>query len=273
MSDARTVHTPATGLDLAGFHWTGAVERNFLLLHAGVCDSRSWELVAPALTGLGSVWAYDRPGFGDTPPSSAPRDHVEDAISFLDANLDGPVWLIGSSMGGAVALDLAVRHPDRVAGLVLFAPAITGVPPLPGAVETPDEQRLGELIQRASRAGDLGEANRFEIWYWLDGPGQPEGRVSGTERVLALEMNRAILEHGEQPGFDDSVEAWSHLAELTVPLTVAIGDYDEVAARVQGRELAARVPGARLVELSETAHLPYLDAPEQVISTIRAAVS
>jgi pimeloyl-ACP methyl ester carboxylesterase len=272
MIDARTVHTPAAGLTLAGLHWTGAVERNFLMLHAGVCDSRSWELVAPALTELGSVWAYDRPGFGDTPPDAAGRDHVADLLSFLDANVEGPVWVVGSSMGGAVALDLAVTHPKRVAGLVLFAPAVTGVPPLPGAVESPAELRLGELVQRATQAGDLGEANRFEIWYWLDGPAQPEGRVSGTERVLALEMNRAILDHGDQPGFDDSIDAWSHLANLAVPVTVAIGDYDEVPAAVQGRELVARVPGAQLVQLSETAHLPYLDAPEQVISTIRAAI-
>lgn len=269
MTRPRAVHTSAAGITLAGERWDGGDDRHLVLMHAGICDSRSWVHVAAALTDLGTVWTYDRPGFGATPPAG-PRDHVADAMAFLDANVAGPVWLVASSMGGAVALDVALTAPARVAGLVLLAPAISGAPePSP----TSAEQRLGSLIDDAIRAGDLDEANRHEIWFWLDGPEQDEGRVGGATRVLALEMNRTILDHGSEEEFDESVDAWHRLSELRVPVTVAVGDLDASFLFGAARHIAAQVDGATSVRLVDTAHLPYLDAPEQVVDVVRTALS
>src|SRR5436190_5508679 len=93
-----------------------------VLLHAGVCDRRSWGGVGERLAAAGwDVVAYDRRGYGDVPPSGAAFRHVDDLLAVLDAvSPDAPAWLIGSSMGGGLALDAALVAPDRVAGLVLL---------------------------------------------------------------------------------------------------------------------------------------------------------
>jgi len=269
VTDAIRADVASAGITLAGYRWEGDPARTVVLLHAGVCDSRSWQRVAPALTDLASVWAYDRPGFGGTPPTADSRDHVADAVAFLDANVTGPAWLVGSSAGGAVALDVALVRPDKVAGLVLLAPAITGAP---DPTLNMREQQLGGLIDRATQAGDLDEANRYEVWFWLDGSEQPEGRVGGPARLLALDMNRTILTHGAGGVFDESVDAWNRLDELTIPVTVAVGEYDATFVGGQARQLAAGVTGATFVDLHGSAHLPYLDVPDQVIRIVQAAL-
>ncbi len=85
--------------------------------------------MAADLHGRGAeVVAYDRRGFGETPGSESPFDHVDDLLAVLEAATDAPAWLVGNSQGGLIALDLALHSPERVAGLVLLAPAISGAP-------------------------------------------------------------------------------------------------------------------------------------------------
>src|SRR6185503_6206074 len=81
---------------LAAVRW-GSGPPRYLLLHAGVADSRSWDAVAPALDG--PAVAYDRRGFGGTPPGPAGFRHLDDLLAVLDAVAPGgePVWLVGNS--------------------------------------------------------------------------------------------------------------------------------------------------------------------------------
>src|SRR5215207_7251771 len=77
-----------------------------VLLHAGVCDRRSWREVGAILAAAGrDVVAYDRRGFGEVPPSAVAFRHVDDLLVVLDSvSADARVWLVGSSMGGGLAL-------------------------------------------------------------------------------------------------------------------------------------------------------------------------
>ena len=102
------------GVTLAGERWDGE-GAPVVLLHAGVADRRAWRAVAPQLAA--PAIAYDRRGFGDTPPTPPPYTHLEDLTAVLDAVADEPVWLVGNSMGGALALDAALSIPERLAGL------------------------------------------------------------------------------------------------------------------------------------------------------------
>ena len=94
---------------LAGVRWEGEGVP-LVLLHAGVADRRGWREVAERLTT--PVIAYDRRGFGETPPSAEPFTHLDDLVAVLDATVDGPAWLVGNSMGGALALDAALTVPS-----------------------------------------------------------------------------------------------------------------------------------------------------------------
>ncbi len=105
-----------------------------LVLVHGVGATRAvWGRVLERLAGGHAVTALDVPGFGDSPPAAPgfALDVVADAISegLLDAGVAMPFALVGHSLGGAVALTLADRHPDAVDRLVLVAPA--GLTPRP----------------------------------------------------------------------------------------------------------------------------------------------
>lgn len=261
----------ADGAELPADRWASPGPA-VVLLHAGVADRRSWHATADLLAGLGTVVAYDRRGFGESPPSRTSYRHLDDLITVLDQLSEEPAWLVGSSAGGLVALDAAVAHGDRVAGLVLLAPAVSGAPQPDGL--DPDTQRLSDLLDAAVGAGNLDEVNRLETWLWLDGPAGPEGRVSGPARELALAMNAIVLHNGvpEQAG-GSGLDAWQHLEQLPVPTTVAWGDLDVPFLVEQFEQLTNRLPRAPGQVLPGTAHLPYLEHPELVADVIRQAVA
>jgi pimeloyl-ACP methyl ester carboxylesterase len=267
--DFLSVDVP--GGRLAAERWPGA-RPDLVLLHAGVADRRSWYETADRLSPGYSLVAYDRRGFGQSPAGSGPFTHVGDLYAVLDAIGADPVWLVASSAGGRVALDATLTYPDRVAGLVLLAPAVSGAPVLEDV--DPVTAELDAAIDAADAAGDLDEVNRLEARLWLDGPAGPEGRVSGPVRDLLLEMNATALRaEAEAPGAGDSdISAWDRLAEITVPITVAWSELDIPAWNDRCRRLVERLPRANGRELPQVAHLPFLENPELVAEVIRSTV-
>ena len=263
-----TVDVP--GGRLAAERWPGS-RPDLVLLHSGVTDRRSWYETADRLSPGYSLVAYDRRGFGQTVASSETFDHVRDLRTLLDALDLDRVWLVASSAGGRVAVDAALTYPERVAGLVLLAPAISGAPDIESL--DPQTERLDTAIDQATAAGDLAEVNRLEAWLWLDGPAAPEGRVSGAVRELFGEMNGiALKSEAESAAEDSDVSAWSRLAEITVPVTVAWGELDVPVLNERYRQIIERLPNATGRELPGVAHLPYLEDPDLVAGLVRTAL-
>jgi pimeloyl-ACP methyl ester carboxylesterase len=252
---------------LVGERWEGDGVP-LVLLHAGVADRRVWHDMAEHLAA--PVVAYDRRGFGETAPATEAFTHLDDLLAVLDSVAGGPAWLIGNSMGGALALDAALAAPERLAGLVLIAPAVSGQP------ETneldPDTSRILNELESAGQKGNLAELKRLHAWLWLDGPKGPEGRVGGRARELALEMNERILKNDvpDEAGAGDA-DAWSRLEEVSVPTTVIWGDRDVPVDIETFQTIAARVPGARTHVLPGAAHLPSLEQPRELASAVEAA--
>ena len=243
-----------------------------LLLHAGVTDRRSWRSVTDALAPTHRVLAFDQRGFGETIYEPEVQSGVHDALALLDhAGVEGPVALVGCSMGGRLALDLTLAHPERVARLVLIGSACRGAP---GPDEWPESYReIGLAIDAAEEAGDLDEVNRLEAWLWLDGPSAPEGRVTGPARNLFLAMNAralAAVDPGEEVG---RPSAWVALGSVGVPTLVLVGDLDLEDIRQTSEGLAARIPGATLEVLEGTAHLPQLEGHPRCLEAIRDFLS
>jgi len=239
-----------------------------VLLHAGVADRRAWRDVVPRLDA--PVIAYDRRGFGESPPGPDGFTHLGDLYSVLDATVDGPAWLVGNSMGGALALDAAVSAPERVAGLVLIAPAVSGQPD----PEELDPQMRRGMAEWEAVAGDPEALLRFETRWWLDGPDAPEGRVGGAARELALEMNRTVVANAVPEGAGHAgVDAWGRLGDVDMPVTILCGNLDEDFAVDTCRAIAERIPGARFELLPGVAHLPSLEIPDELAARIQASTS
>ena len=240
-----------------------------VFLHAGISDRRSWDDVCAFLPPDMDVVAYDQRGFGTTSYTAERHDHLVDLLAVVNTLGAGPVALVGNSRGGQIALDFTLAHPDRVAALVLVAPAVSGAPG-PGAIG-PEEAAIWETLEAADAAGALDALNLGEMRLWLDGPRAPEGRVGGASRALALDMNRIAL-HAESPGAEPEPEpgdAWGRLDEVACPVLVAVGDLDMAHIQERARTLGTRIAGARFEVMEGTAHLPAFEQPAAFASLLR----
>ncbi len=241
-----------------------------LLIHAGVTDQRSWASVVDALPDHRCL-TYDTRGYGRT--TYEPEDGwspVDDAVAVLDAYDVASAVVIGCSMGGGAALDLALTHPDRVRALVLIGSAVSGAAELEHL--EPGLEDLEKRYDAAYEAGDHGALNDLEAEIWLDGPFHP-GRVTGEARELFLDMNRIALDAPDPGERRDDVDAWQDAAAIGVPTLVMIGEYDLDHTQGGAVHLAATIPGARLVELPGVAHLPHLERDPLTLREIAAFVA
>ncbi|GAA1143826.1 alpha/beta hydrolase [Nocardioides aquiterrae] len=238
----------------------GETGPDVLLLHAGVTDQRSWRSVVDRLAGSARCVSFDARGYGlttyDREDGWSP---VRDALAVLDAVGVEQAVVVACSMGGRTALDLSLAHPERVAGLVLIAPAISGAPALTSDDVDEPVRQLDELIDAADEAGDLVEVNRLEAHLWLDGPLEAEGRVAGAARELFLEMNGIALAAVDPGAQADLEPAWPRLGEIRVHTLVLVGEHDLRHFHDRARHLTDAITGAEQRILPGVAHLPHLE--------------
>lgn len=240
-----------------------------VFLHAAVADRRMWTNQMLGVGPHAKAIAYDRRGFGKTQYEPEDYSSVADLIALLDALGDGkPAILVGCSQGGRVALDAALEHPSRFAGLALIAPNV------PGAPEPNNPPEIAQLLadqQAALDAGDIDRINTIKAHLWLDGPLMPEGRVSGKVRALLIEMNGNVL-RAPSAGTDLDVThippAFDRLGDLQIPTLMIWGDLDFPFIAERSRKTAARIEKCTSLEMTGTAHLPSLDAPEAVTAAL-----
>jgi pimeloyl-ACP methyl ester carboxylesterase len=249
-----------------------------VLLHAGVADRRAWSGVIDELDGDAlDVIAYDRRGYGDTPGSGGGFSHVDDLLAVLDAAGAARVVVVGNSMGGALALDLALTAPDRVASLLLIGSAVSGMTDEGEEISWEPDEATGTLLSALDRAGqakDVEERLRLELHLWLDGPTVPEGRVGGAPRRLAEDMNRRIVAGGGTEGAGDAdLDAWHRLTEIVAPTLATWGDLDLPPDLPFYALMAERLPHADGRVLEGVAHLPMLERPAMVADLIRETVA
>lgn len=246
----------------------GSAFGTVLALHAGVADRRAYDGVAPIWVEAGwRVVTYDRRGFGETDADVEDHDAVGDLLAVLDdLEIDRAV-IVGNSMGGALAVDVALAHPHRVAGLVIVGSTVGGQPWDPERMSQA-ERDLATAMESAEAAGDVDGVNRLEAHYWLDGPESDEGRVGGDARALFLEMNERALTAGAVGDVSPRPDAWPRLGEITVPTLVVVGLLDEADTVAAGQQLAGEIGRARLVELEGSAHLPMLDDPTRFATVV-----
>ena len=236
--------------------------RTVLLLHAGIADSRMWRPQVEALEASGyRVIAPDLRGFGGRRLEPAAFSHVRDA----EALLDGPAAVVGNSLGGRVALELALHRPDLVERLVLIDSALPGW-------EWSEETRAGWAAEEAAyEAGDFETAAEESVRMWIDGPNRSRDDVDPDLRALVAEMVLCSYEMQEgawEAGADEEdvlrTPAGERLGEVRCPVLVLVGTDDVADMRAIAEHLAASIADARLVSVAGASHLPSLECAEEV---------
>lgn len=264
-----TTHTVASGRARLAVDAQGDGPPPVLLLHAGVTDRRSWSpLVEELGDGMRTV-RYDARGYGDTVAEPEPGwSPTADAVAVLDCLYIPSAVVVGASMGGSTALNLALTHPDRVTGLVLIDAAVGGRPDR--ALE-PAVAEIDSALDDAESRDDLDAVNALEAHLWLDGPGR-EGRVTGAARELFLDMNGRALAAPDPGEPSDGEDAWTRAASIRVPTVIVVGEHDLAEFHDNARHLAATIPGARLVLVPGTAHVPHAEGDPAAVRDIAALI-
>lgn len=233
-----------------------------LLLHAGIADSRMWQPQIEVLEGAGHrVVAPDLRGFGEHRLEPAPFSYVRDA----EAALDGPAAVVGCSLGGRVALELAVHRPDLVERLVLIAPGFPGW-------EWAEATRAGWAAEEAAyEAGDLEKAAEESVRLWVDGPNRSPVDVDADMRaaVTAMVLRSYELQEGAWEAGADEEDVLDpplggRLGEVRCPTLVLVGDHDVADMQAIAAHVAGSIDGARLVTVAGASHLPSLERPDEV---------
>ena len=231
-----------------------------VLLHSGVADRRMWQPQIPALGHRFRVISPDLRGFGESPLPPEGYADADDVAELLDHLEVVDAAVVGSSMGGRVALELATRHPDRVNSLVLLCPAYRGVPPS-AAVEAFDAAE-----DRLLTAGDVAGAVRLNVDAWLG----PEADAGVRDQLTAMQQRafEVQLAAARQDPAPAKREVAVDPAKVAVPTVIVTGGLDLDHFQTVGEVLAEEIKGAELVRLPWAAHLPSMERPDAVVTLL-----
>jgi 3-oxoadipate enol-lactonase len=226
-----------------------------VLLHPGIADSGIWDTIMPRLVERHRVIRYDVRGYGRSPQPTARYSLVEDLVAVLDHFELSRVALVGSSMGGATAVSLALNEPARVAALALLCPGVTGYPGL-------TSPRLMAEIEALAKAGDLDGMVSLGLRTWA------AAGVEDDAEVAAQMRSAASAWFANHPYQVPDAPAFDRLGELEMPCVLALGEQDQAEVIQCTEEMAARIPGCRLVRMPKCDHLPTLREPETVTGLV-----
>jgi pimeloyl-ACP methyl ester carboxylesterase len=236
--------------------------RPLILLSANPGDHRDFSAVLPALAETHRVYAFDWPGYGQSPPPAREAsamlfaDYLRAAMGALDLR---NAILVGNSVGGYAAARLAIDEPSRVAALVLVSPG--------GFTPHNPFTRLFCRIQG---------------WRWLKRPlvlpfarlylrkrtatvVEILARAAGEQRTpAAVEANAGVWRSFIRPEHDLREAA----RRISAPTLVVGGRSDPVIrAKVECRIAAGAIPHARL-EVFDTGHMPFAEDPQAFLDVV-----
>lgn len=262
-------------IDVPGGSLAYAVQghgRPVVFIHAAIADGRMWERESATFASSRLTVRFDLRGYGASPPATTPFSPVGDLQAVVSGlGLAQPV-LVGASMGGAMAIDFAVEHPNLVGGLLLVAPGLSGGIPPP---YTPEEKAAFEEDDRRSQEA-------AQAWSKGDAPGAIEALRRlwcASLEGASLDLFRRMVEDNRAEVFENRSDqqaqpikppAAQRLGSIVVPTTVLVGDRDNPSMPHFARRIASGISGARLITVPGGDHLLNMSRPAAFDAALRA---
>jgi len=262
----RTVAASNTGTD--ELYWEArGVGRPVLLIAGSPGDGGQFEAVADELAADHIVITYDRRGTSRSARASgwlstSVTEQADDAAGVLSTVGVGPAVVFGTSNGAAVALELALRHPRRVAGVMLHEMPLLSVLSDPEPVAS----AIGSLIGGAMQAGGPPAALEAFLRFAFGDPIVDAWAPELRERMLS---NAEMVFSVELPAFQSYRPDPAALARCSTPAAVLVGDEQQLPFFAQAAHwLATHL--ATAVTSTRGAHGPQFSCPAALAATIGA---
>lgn len=252
--DTGRVRVPGSTL----FYESAGTGSPVILLHGGNLDRRMWDAEFGALQRTHRVIRYDARGYGRSGASDTAFSAHHDLRALMDALQLPRASLVGLSLGGRIAMDFALAHPERVDRLVLVAPGISG-----GTwAEDADTAWLAVAREAAKRQDSVAVARA-----WL---GSAYIRTALRDSTTAKRVRQWVEDQspfwaGVVRHLDLEVEAAppaaGRLAELTAPILLVVGTADTPFILDVARAIQAQAARVQRVDIPGVGHMVNLEAP------------
>jgi 3-oxoadipate enol-lactonase/4-carboxymuconolactone decarboxylase len=222
-----------------------------------------WDGVVAALAEHHRVLRLDLPGHGFSPATTEPFTMAELAasvVALVDTIGGGSFHYAGVSLGGAIGLELALNHPERLQSLAVICSG--------AKIGTAESWQERAAQVRASGTPSLVRSSS-ERWF---APGflerNPSAGSSSLEKLMEVDDESYARCCEALAGFD----VREAVAGIRTPTLCVSGEFDAATPTALVEELAGMVPGARLVTIPGVAHLPAYEAPDAVAALVSAHI-
>jgi len=262
----------------AALHYatSGAGEPILLIPGLGL-DHSYYRFGMPLLARHLQVLAVDPRGIGrstKSPPPYTVEAWADDFAVMIDKLGFGPIHVLGSSLGGSMALALAQRHLGKLKSLMV----VGGFSELDRATELNFRLRL-RLIEKLGMSDEV--ADYMGLWtltrkfinsdagYATMRANQDIIRANSAESYSAFV--EALLKWGRcQPGQEREAKFTTLLDSIALPTLVVTSDNDHLIPKELSDLIAARIAGAKLVVMPGAGHIPFMEQPAEVVRIVLA---
>lgn len=253
---ARSGHAELPGTRL--YYESAGAGETVVLIHAFMLDARTWDGQFEAYAQRHRVIRYDARGFGrsEVPRVGQPYSHADDLAALLDKLDAGRAHVVGVSMGGRIALDFAVTHPDRLRSLTVIDTAIGGWPWTRAWLVS------YAPILAAARRKDIAAAKAAWLGHELFAP--LRAKPAAAER-----MQRMVNDYSgwhlvnPDPERAPQPETVSRLDAVRAPTLVVVGAQDMTDFQMIAAFVERGVAGARRTTVAGSGHLACMEAPQR----------
>jgi 3-oxoadipate enol-lactonase len=235
-----------------------------VFVHGFPLDHTMWQHQIEAFRATHRVIAIDLPGFGAS-TTSAPLSIIglaDQLEEFIDSLGLPTVVLCGLSMGGSIAQQFAVRHPQRLTGLILCdCRAMT---------DPPETQKMRhDLADRVLREGPefVAQAMPARLFSARSIAQQPV-MVESIQSVIRATSPQSVA--GGSRALADREDMVPRLKEITARTLLIVGQDDVISTVDEMRNIAQKIPNAQLVEIPGAGHMAPLETPDLVNDALRA---
>jgi len=261
------VRVPIVDSGDASLWWdeTGAGEPPLLLIQGLGYTADMWHRILPGLAAHRRVVAFDNRGVGRSSVPDEPwtvEQMADDAIAVLDAIGGGAAHVFGVSMGGLIAQEVALRHPERVLSLVLGCTH-------PGGREAArmDADAAAMLMDREPKSAREAIDASLPFIY---APTTAAQDIDADVEVRLRFPLRGKAYWGQLDAMRKHAGTYDRLRDIKMPMLVLHGDADRLVQPANATLLAGAIPGSKLVWLPGASHVFWTDQPERTIAEVNA---